>query len=94
MREMRDNTRAPSCRLTVVFARTTLSLATVLSLFVTGSTRCDAACTGACVACTAAKKGSGADGACGAIAAGTDPDTECNSNCRGATLIADVRRLA
>ncbi len=38
---------------------------------------CDAPCTGLCQACTALKKGSGADGACGSIADGTDPDNEC-----------------
>jgi hypothetical protein len=38
---------------------------------------CGTACTGGCQACTAAKKGSGVDGACGAVAAGTDPDGEC-----------------
>ncbi len=39
---------------------------------------CDTACNGTCVACTAAKKGSGANGTCGAIKVGTDPDNECN----------------
>ncbi len=34
---------------------------------------CNAACTGACVACTALKKGSGQDGTCGSIADGGDP---------------------
>jgi hypothetical protein len=38
---------------------------------------CDAACNGLCVACTAALKGAGQDGACGGIAAGTDPANEC-----------------
>lgn len=38
---------------------------------------CDLPCTGSCQACSAAKKGSGADGSCGPIAAGTDPDSEC-----------------
>ncbi|MDC0677105.1 hypothetical protein [Sorangium atrum] len=38
---------------------------------------CDTACTGACQACSAAKKLSGVDGACGYIAAGGDPDDEC-----------------
>ena len=38
---------------------------------------CDAACGGSCVACTLAKKGSGANGACGPIIVGTDPDGEC-----------------
>ncbi|MCC6217547.1 MAG: hypothetical protein IT376_22000 [Polyangiaceae bacterium] len=38
---------------------------------------CDTACTGACQACTTAKKGSGANGQCGAVSAGSDPDAEC-----------------
>ncbi|MCC6213826.1 MAG: hypothetical protein IT376_03085 [Polyangiaceae bacterium] len=38
---------------------------------------CDEACTGGCRACTAAKKGGGADGACGDVQAGTDPDSDC-----------------
>jgi len=38
---------------------------------------CDTACAGRCEACTTAKKGSGADGACAPIADGTDPEKEC-----------------
>jgi hypothetical protein len=38
---------------------------------------CSSACTGACQACTAAKKGSGSNGTCGPIADGGDPDSEC-----------------
>lgn len=38
---------------------------------------CDAACTGTCDACSAAKKGQGLDGSCGPIASGSDPDDEC-----------------
>ncbi|MEP7120259.1 MAG: hypothetical protein ABJE95_05075 [Byssovorax sp.] len=38
---------------------------------------CSSDCTGACMACTAAKKFSGADGQCGPIAATKDPDNEC-----------------
>lgn len=34
---------------------------------------CDGACAGPCVACTALKKGSGLDGACGSISNGADP---------------------
>ncbi|MCC6528358.1 MAG: hypothetical protein IT373_37280 [Polyangiaceae bacterium] len=37
---------------------------------------CTTNCTGGCEACTAAKTG-GADGTCGPIAVGTDPDAEC-----------------
>ncbi|MGE0327883.1 MAG: Kelch repeat-containing protein, partial [Polyangiaceae bacterium] len=40
---------------------------------------CDTACTGTCSSCSAAIKGSGANGVCGAIAAQTDPDKECGS---------------
>jgi hypothetical protein len=40
---------------------------------------CDTACPGICSACTSAKKGSGSDGVCGAIAVGTDPDDECTA---------------
>jgi len=48
---------------------------------------CNTSCTATCVACSAAKKGSGADGTCGNITAGTDPDGECSGgtpNCNGA----------
>lgn len=48
---------------------------------------CNNACTGLCQACSAIKKGSGANGTCGYIASGTDPDNECNTilpNCNGA----------
>ncbi|MEW5852172.1 MAG: hypothetical protein AB2A00_25510 [Myxococcota bacterium] len=47
---------------------------------------CNAACTGTCQACSAAKKGSGADGVCGNISNATDPDNECPSTvtCNGA----------
>ncbi|WP_437294623.1 kelch repeat-containing protein [Sorangium sp. So ce426] len=38
---------------------------------------CDTPCAGACMACSAAKKGAGPDGACGPIQAGADPDDEC-----------------
>lgn len=38
---------------------------------------CDTACEGFCQACTAAKKGAGSDGLCGAIEGGLDPDAEC-----------------
>ncbi len=38
---------------------------------------CDTPCSEACVACTAAKKGSGVDGACGPVAEDTDPDDDC-----------------
>jgi hypothetical protein len=38
---------------------------------------CNSPCAGLCQACTTAKKGSGANGTCGAVAPGTDPDNEC-----------------
>jgi MYXO-CTERM domain-containing protein len=42
-------------------------------------TCCDSPCNGGCQACSAAKKGSGADGTCGSIKVDTDPDNECTS---------------
>lgn len=44
---------------------------------------CGAACTGACQACSVAKKGSGFEGQCGFVAANTDPDNECSAECNG-----------
>lgn len=38
---------------------------------------CNTACSGVCQACSALIKGTGADGACGFIAAGIDPQDEC-----------------
>src|SRR6185436_14516504 len=40
---------------------------------------CESTCEGACVACSTLKKGSGANGTCGPIATGGDPDNECLS---------------
>ncbi|MFT3771836.1 MAG: kelch repeat-containing protein [Minicystis sp.] len=48
-----------------------------LTGFVADGVCCDVACVGTCIACTAQKKGFGADGTCGSIQAGTDPDKEC-----------------
>jgi len=47
---------------------------------------CDTSCSGTCEACSAAKKGSGADGTCDDIAISTDPDNECSGmqTCDGA----------
>ncbi|MBV8761597.1 MAG: proprotein convertase P-domain-containing protein [Deltaproteobacteria bacterium] len=47
---------------------------------------CDLACNGLCEACTAAKKGTGANGTCGPIGSGRDPDNECAGTyaCTGA----------
>lgn len=54
---------------------------------------CDQACSGACQACSATKKGTGTNGTCGNVAANTDPDDDCspdspascgkNGNCDG-----------
>lgn len=52
---------------------------------------CNNACNGLCDACTAALKGTGADGVCGGVAAGTDPGNECatatcmTGQCNGAS---------
>ncbi len=40
---------------------------------------CDGACSGACRACTAAKKGAGSDGQCAVVALGMNPDGECGT---------------
>jgi hypothetical protein len=40
---------------------------------------CNTACTGKCQACSAAKKGGGANGVCGPVSDGADPDNECAS---------------
>jgi len=45
--------------------------------FCVDSVCCDKECAGPCDACTAAKKGSGADGTCAAVAADTDPKDRC-----------------
>ena len=49
---------------------------------------CATACDGACQACSTLKKGSGANGTCGNIANGTDPQSECSgaSTCDGAGM--------
>ena len=39
---------------------------------------CESACSGTCVACSAAKTGAGSNGLCRPVMAGTDPDTECS----------------
>ena len=41
---------------------------------------CNTPCTGFCNACSASKKNQGADGVCGPIASGSDPDTECSDD--------------
>ncbi|MBK9260176.1 MAG: hypothetical protein IPM54_10105 [Polyangiaceae bacterium] len=46
---------------------------------------CGAPCSETCRACSAAKRGGGFNGQCGAIASGTDPDDECTGGeCNGA----------
>ena len=47
---------------------------------------CDTSCTGSCLACSAQKKGSGANGVCGLVGFGFDPDNECQGAgvCNGA----------
>jgi hypothetical protein len=47
------------------------------STFCADGVCCGSACAGTCSACTAALKGAGADGTCGPIKLGTDPDGEC-----------------
>ncbi len=52
---------------------------------------CDTACTRACEACTASKKGFGGDGACGPIANGSDPDQECAAQSCSSGVVAKPR---
>ena len=47
------------------------------STYCVDSVCCASACTAACSACSAAKKGTGSDGACGSVVAGSDPDDDC-----------------
>lgn len=57
---------------------------TCLSGFCVDGVCCNSACTTTCMACSASKKGSGANGMCGSVAGGTDPDNECAlGNCDG-----------
>ncbi len=51
---------------------------------------CDTACKGVCVACTAAKRGTGTDGTCGPIADATDPDLECPAQSCTAGVVTKV----
>jgi len=55
-----------------------------LSSHCTDGVCCDDACDSTCRACSATKKGSGSDGACGFTASGTDPDDECALMCNAA----------
>ena len=50
-----------------------------LSTFCSDGVCSNTPCTGLCQAASAAKKGSGADGVCGPIIAGSDPDSECTA---------------
>ncbi len=52
---------------------------------------CDRACIGACEACSATKKGSGVDGACGFVVDGSDPDTECTPQSCAASVVTKPR---
>lgn len=51
---------------------------TCFSGFCVDGVCCDTACDRLCEGCTSALKGSGADGSCGPVADGTDPETECS----------------
>ncbi len=50
------------------------------SAFCVDGSCCDTSCSGSCRACSAAKRGSGTDGTCGNISAGSDPDSECSTS--------------
>ncbi|MEZ4221107.1 MAG: hypothetical protein R3B13_09260 [Polyangiaceae bacterium] len=50
-----------------------------LSGFCVDGVCCNSACTGKCQACSTAKKGTGANGTCGNVAAGLDPHSDCSA---------------
>jgi len=52
---------------------------------------CDTSCTGTCQACTAAKKGTGATGTCGAIVDGSNPDMECAAQSCSAGVVTNAQ---
>jgi hypothetical protein len=52
---------------------------------------CNTACTGACQACVTAKKGSGANGVCGSIADGSDPDKECATQSCATAIVTNAQ---
>ncbi len=49
------------------------------STFCVDNVCCNTACSGECDSCSAALKGGGSNGVCGATAAGTDPDGDCTA---------------
>ncbi|HRI67217.1 MAG TPA: hypothetical protein PK156_23400, partial [Polyangium sp.] len=56
---------------------------------------CDQKCDNKCMACSAAKKGSGADGICGSIKYDTDPDNDCPSGaCDGKNQCKNYNSVA
>ncbi len=55
------------------------SAAECQSAFCVDGVCCNSACTGSCKACSAAKKGTGANGVCANVASGFDPDGNCSS---------------
>jgi len=68
--------------------------ATCASGFCVDGVCCEEACTTTCMACSSAKKGNGADGICGKIIAGADPDAECKVGaCNGTGACASVIQL-
>lgn len=67
----------PPCELECVDLGCSCTASTCLVGTCVDGVCCDTDCTGACVACSAAKKGVGADGTCGPIADGADPDDDC-----------------
>ncbi len=66
-----------TCALTCAQGKKCLVGTDCTSGFCADGVCCNSACNTTCEACTAAKKGSGADGVCGAIKSGTDPDSQC-----------------
>jgi FG-GAP-like repeat/FG-GAP repeat len=64
------------------------------SLFCVDGVCCNSACSGLCVACSAAKKGEGPEGTCGYVATSTNPDNECATSCNGLGTCTNTLPLA
>jgi hypothetical protein len=61
------------------------------STFCADGVCCDTACNGAWQACAAAKKYAGAEGTCGAIADGHDPDVECAAASCASSVVTNAQ---
>jgi hypothetical protein len=83
----------PVCTSTCATAEPCVVASDCTSAFCVDALCCATACDTACSACSAALKGSGADGECGAVPQGTDPHADCgteaSSSCGDSTGVCD-----